>query len=81
MPFEFFPITLSSGDLPTNHEILRKVSSLCRQLPVLDGTSFQKEFHSVCMLEEIFRKSCFCLLPFVCVYIQMLSGWSEFRAI
>jgi COP9 signalosome complex subunit 6 len=37
----------SAGDLPKNHEILRKVSSLCHQLPVLDGTSFQKEFHSM----------------------------------
>jgi COP9 signalosome complex subunit 6 len=38
---------VQAGDLPKNHEILRKVSSLCHQLPVLDGTSFQKEFHSV----------------------------------
>ncbi|CAI8011402.1 COP9 signalosome complex subunit 6 [Geodia barretti] len=38
---------VQAGDLPKNHEILRKVSSLCHQLPVLDGTSFQKEFHSM----------------------------------
>jgi COP9 signalosome complex subunit 6 len=36
---------VEAGELPRNHEILRKVSSLCHQLPVLDGTVFQKEFH------------------------------------
>lgn len=37
---------VQSGDLPKDHKVLRKVSSLCHQLPVLDGTAFQKEFHS-----------------------------------
>lgn len=35
-----------SGELPKNHEILREISSLCDQLPVLDK-SFQTDFHSV----------------------------------
>ena len=43
-----------AGDLPANHEILREVSSLCDQLPVLDNRVFEKDFcsvssHSWCM--------------------------------
>lgn len=41
------------GDLPKDHEVLRKVSSLCHQLPVLDGMAFQKEFHSVCCFQFV----------------------------
>ena len=35
------------GDLPSNHEVLREVSSLCDQLPVLDNKVFDKNFCSV----------------------------------
>ncbi len=36
-----------AGELPKNHEILREVSSLCDQVPVLDSKSFGRDFHSV----------------------------------
>ena len=51
------------GDLPKDHKVLRKVSSLCHQLPVLDGTAFQKEFHSVC---------CFSVCGFYSVLLRLL---------
>lgn len=38
---------IHSGDLPANHEVLREVSSLCDQLPVLDNKVFDKDFCSV----------------------------------
>ena len=39
-----------TGDLPANHEILREISSLCDQLPVLDNKLFEKDFCSVSFL-------------------------------
>ena len=57
-----------SGELPKNHEILRKVSSLCHQLPVLDGAVFQKEFHRVC-----FRFACLQHRVLACVPSQQTN--------
>lgn len=37
---------VQAGELPFNQEILREVSSLCHQLPVLDSKAFDKEFCS-----------------------------------
>jgi len=37
---------VQTGELPKNHEILREISSLCDQLPVLENKMFEKEFHS-----------------------------------
>lgn len=42
-----YSFLLISGDLPANHEVLREVSSLCDQLPVLDNKVFEKDFCSV----------------------------------
>ena len=35
------------GELPMNHEILRKISCLCSRLPVLDSSKFESEFYAV----------------------------------
>lgn len=40
-----------AGDLPKNHEILREISSLCDQLPILESRSFEKDFFSVSDLQ------------------------------
>ena len=37
---------VQAGDLPKNHEILREISSLCDQLPILESRSFEKDFFS-----------------------------------
>ena len=49
---QWYDVNLSfcSGDLPANHEVLREVSSLCDQLPVLDNKVFEKDFCSVSTL-------------------------------
>ena len=35
------------GELPMNHEILRKISCLCSRLPVLDSSKLESEFYAV----------------------------------
>jgi len=40
-------IVLLADELPCNHQVLRQVSAVCNQLPVLDKAVFDKDFHSV----------------------------------
>ena len=46
--FALLPILLHcSGELPKNHAILREISSLCHQLPILTSSDFSSEHQKV----------------------------------
>jgi COP9 signalosome complex subunit 6 len=38
---------VQSGQLPTNHEILRDAYSLCHRLPVIQSSRFRQDFYNV----------------------------------
>ncbi|CAH1369241.1 COP9 signalosome complex subunit 6 [Tenebrio molitor] len=39
---------VQSGQLPTNHEILRDAYSLCHRLPVIQSSRFRQDFYNQC---------------------------------
>ncbi|EFA12663.1 COP9 signalosome complex subunit 6 [Tribolium castaneum] len=39
---------VQSGQLPTNHEILREAYSLCHRLPVIQSARFRQDFYNQC---------------------------------
>lgn len=41
---------VQNGQLPTNHEILREVYSLCHRLPVIQSPRFRQDFYNVSIL-------------------------------
>lgn len=63
---------VQAGDLPKNHEVLREVSSLCAQLPVLDRASFQSEFY--CQTNDVL------LMCYLATITKGIATASEFVA-